>query len=92
MEKFYSHDLQCEVQQIQKRTARRLFNEGKTIYLLACYLRFDNMWSKPMPTDRKSSGGLSTFDQICRDYEAYRCCYELGYYPRFYIKVTDLQN
>lgn len=92
MERFYSYDLQCEMQQIQKRTARKLFDEGKTIYLQSCNMTFDNIWSAPIPIDRRSSGGLRTFDGICRDFVYYNCDCERGYYPRFFIKVTDLQN
>ena len=85
MERFYSHDKQCEVQQIQKRTARKLFNSGATIYLQPCNLTFDNFWSKPMAVDRKSIG-LRTFDGVCREFEFYNCDNERGQYPRFYVK------
>lgn len=92
MEKFYSYDLKCEVQQIQKRTARNLFNAGCTIYLLPANMRFDNFWQKPMPTDNTCIGYRETFDNVCATYAFYQCDCERGYYPRFYVKVTDLQN
>jgi hypothetical protein len=92
MERFYSNDLQCEVQQIQKRTARKLYDAGKTIYLHPCNMRFDNAWQTPMPANRNQKTYDWTFDILCDDYKYYNCDYERGYYIRFYVKVTDLQN
>lgn len=92
MERFYSNDLKCQVQQVQKRTAKKLFYAGVNIYLQSSNMRFDNFWQKPMPIDKSQLGYKDTFDRICNCYKYYNCDCERGYYIRFYVKVTDLQN
>ena len=90
MEKFYSTRYKCEVQQIQKRTARKLFDAGKSIFMMPSNLMFDCVWTTPMQTDRSRLGYHKNFDSICDDFKYYNCDCERGYYIRFYVKVTDL--
>jgi hypothetical protein len=92
MEKFYSTRYKCEIQQIRKDTARKLFNAGVSIFMMASNMIFDNVWSVPMQTDKSHLGWHQNFDSICNEFKYYNCDCERGYYPRFYVKVTDLQN
>lgn len=92
MERFYSRDLQCEVQQIQVRTARNLFNDGCTIYLQSSNMAFDNFWQKPIDINRSRLGYKETFETICNNFRYYNCSNEQGNYIHYYVKVTDLQN
>lgn len=88
MEKFYSHDLKCMVQQICKRTARKLFNEGKDIYFLSSKMRFDNVWMPPMCAQKDGfSFSDYSFDQICHFYEIYNCDNYRGRYTHFFVKA-----
>ena len=86
-EVFYSHDLKCRVKQISKRTARKLWDEGREIYLHSSNMRFDNVWQHPMSgsKDGYSFNGY-TFDQVCNDYESYNCDNERGRYPAYYVE------
>ena len=92
MERFYSRDLQCEVQQIQVRTARNLFNDGCTIYLQSSNMAFDNFWQKPIDINRSQLGYKETFETICNNFRYYNCSNEQGNYIHYYVKVSDLKN
>ena len=78
-EVFYSHELKCRVKQISKRTARKLWDEGREIYFHSSNMRFANMWQPPMP--------LSTFEQACNKYQYYNCDNERGKYIHFFVKA-----
>ena len=88
-EAFYSHDLKCRVKKISKRTARKLWDEGREIYFHSSNMRFDNAWQHPMPAskDGYSFNGY-TFDQVCNDYESYNCDNERGKYIHFFVKAN----
>lgn len=93
MEKFYSHDLKCMVQQICKRTARKLFNEGKDIYFLSSKMRFDNVWMPPMCAQKDGfSFSDYSFDQICNFYEIYNCDNYRGRYTHFFVKADQYEK
>ena len=70
---------------VRKDLARRLFNEGKTIYLTPSNVIADdsNYWIKPIPILTKY--GLKCFDGAVNIFEYYNCNYELGYYTNFWI-------
>ena len=52
MEEFYSSDLKCMVRRISKAKARKLWEEGFTLYFLSSNMRFDNMWQSPMEAQK----------------------------------------
>ena len=70
---------------IRKDVARRLYNEGKTIYLTPSNIvaSDSNLWIKPIPINTKY--GLKCFDGAVNEFEYYNCNYELGYYTNFWI-------
>ena len=85
---FYSHDLKCRVKQISKRTARKLWDDGREIYLHSSNMRFDNMWQHPMPACKDGYSFVGyTFDQVCSSYETYNCDNERGRYIHFFVKA-----
>lgn len=86
METFYSHYLGSMIQQIQKRTARKLFNDGKTVYLQSSKMRFDNFWQQPADINKSRASYGETFDTICNAYEHYNCDNERGKYAHFFVK------
>ena len=70
---------------IRKDVARRLYNEGKTIYLTPSNVAASdsNVWIKPLPISTKY--GLKCFDGAVNEFEYHNCNYELGYYTNFWI-------
>lgn len=90
-ESFYSNHLKCVVERIDKRTARKLYNAGKTIYLQGCTMRFDNMWQSacPISKDREQWEGQN-FDSTVNEYTYYNCDSERGRYVHFYVREKDL--
>lgn len=87
-EVFYSHDLKCRVKQISKRTARKLWDDGREIYFQSSNMRFDNVWQSPMPASKDGNSFVGySFDLICCNYKSYNCDNERGKYIHFFIKV-----
>ena len=77
---------------INKTRARRLFNEGITIYLLPCNVGLSSIWVKPCPINNRELNefmniDISYFDSQVNNFEYYNCnCNELGKYSHFYIE------
>ena len=75
---------------IRKDVARRLYNEGRTIYLTPSNVAASdsNLWIKPYSlhiTELRIGELPLTFDQRVNSFEYYNCNYELGYYTNFWI-------
>ena len=75
---------------IRKDVARRLFSEGKTVYLTPSNVAASdhNLWIKPYAINNR---GGEDFDVIVNRFEYYNCCYELGYYSMFWINEDDIR-
>ena len=75
---------------IRKDVARRLFNEGKTVYLTPSNIAASdhNLWIKPYAINNRSK---EDFDSLINRYEYYNCNYELGYYTNFWINEDDIK-
>ncbi len=69
---------------IRKDVARRLYNEGQTIYLTPSKVAASdsNTWIKPYAINNRSGGN---FNDLVNRYEYYNCNWELGYYTNFWI-------
>ena len=69
---------------IRKNVARKLFNEGRIIYLTPSNIvaTDSSPWIKPYPINNRAG---ANFDDIVNQYEFYNCNYELGYYTNFWI-------
>ena len=77
---------------IRKDVARRLYNEGKTIYLTPSNIAASdsNFWVKPFAI--KQGDGKGEFDQRVNSFEYYNCNYELGYYTNFWTNEEENKN
>lgn len=75
---------------IRKDLARRLFNEGKTIYLTPSNVAASdsNPWIKPYTINNRSE---KNFDNIVNNFEHYNCNHQLGYYTNFWISEDDIK-
>ena len=73
---------------VRKDVARRLFNEGRTIYLTPSNIAASdsNLWVKPCPISNRSE---KNFDDIVNSFEYYNCNSELGYYTNFWINEEE---
>ncbi len=67
---------------IRKDEARRLYDDGVTVYLLPCkvYPDDNHPWIKPYRMDGRS------FNQLVNEFEYYNCNNETGNYTAFYTK------
>lgn len=68
---------------INKATARKLFNEGKEIWMTACNMRPECgvLLNAPIYTD------LTDFDKAVNAFQYYNCDYERGYRVAFYLET-----
>ena len=77
-----------QYRRINKRVARRLYNDGKTIRLVArnCY---PNGWSGVGVADITihDPDNPTEFDATVAHFTYYNCNSELGYYPNYYLEV-----
>ena len=85
MEKFYSNTLHSMIQQINVVKARKLFNEGETVFLQSSNMRFENVWAPAYDINLKSG---STFDEMINSFRMYNCDNVRGNRIHFYIKVV----
>jgi len=85
MEKFYSNTLHSSVQQINVVKARKMFNEGETVFLQSSNMSFENMWASAIDINLKCG---RTFDEIINSFMVYNCDNVRGNRIHFYIKVV----
>ena len=79
------------MKKIDKRVARKLYNEGVTIHAIPHKLDPYNIYIKPFEWSNVGGRG---FDELCNEAEHYNCNYETGYYLAFYMKraLTHLSS
>ena len=73
---------------VRKNVARKLFNEGRIIYLTPSNVVASDSspWIKPYPINNRAG---QNFDDIVNNFEYYNCCWELGYYTNFWINKEE---
>lgn len=71
---------------VQKKTAKKLFTQGETIYLQSSNFVPFGVWTQAIPIKRNEDGILRKFEDIVNSFEYYNTSYEQGYYTSFYIK------
>lgn len=73
---------------VRKDVARKLFKEGRVIYLTPSNVQASdcNMWIKPYPINNE---GKRDFDSTVNQFEYYNCNSELGYYACFWINEEE---
>ena len=74
---------------ISKRHAARLYNQGKTVYLLPCKLHPASPWACPAGVQRRP-GSNRTLEDFSARYSHYNCNAETGRYPAYYVSDADL--
>jgi len=74
------------IKQIQKRTARKLFEAGVTIYLQSSNFHPFGGWSQCIDI-KKDINSNDSFDSIVNNFEFYNCTAETGLYTTFYKKI-----
>lgn len=75
---------------INKPTARKMFRQGFSIFLLPCKVRKDNGFINLLEINSFIS--VDTFDRTVMDFEFYNCNAELGYYAHYYVAKEDLEK
>lgn len=68
---------------VQRRTAKRLFEEGNEVFITPHKMRFSAQWNPPHSI---MAGSESKFDDIVNSFIYYQCNTETGKYPSFYVK------
>ena len=74
------------IKQIQKRTARKLFEAGETIYMQSSNFHPFGVWSQCIDI-KKDINNSDSFDSIINNFEYYNCSSEQGLYTTFYKKI-----
>jgi len=75
------------IKQVQKRTAKKLFEAGETIYLQSSNMRPFGAWSTCVDINKEKADG-ETFEAIVNSFEYYNCSRETGLYTTFYKRVS----
>ena len=74
------------IHQVQKRTAKKLFESGETIFLQSCKMRPFGAWSTCYDINKERVNGAN-FESIVNNFEYYNCDNERGLYTTFYKKM-----
>ena len=72
------------IEQIQKRTAKKLFDAGEDIYIQTSNFDPFGAWSSCVVINNKEG---RAFSDIVNNFEYYNCNSETGYYTTFYKKI-----
>ena len=72
--------------QVQKRTAKKLFDAGETIFLQACNMQPFGVWTQCSGANKNPDS--VTFETIVSNFEHYNCNREAGLYPTFYKRIS----
>ena len=73
------------MKKINNATARKLFNEGKELWITACNMRPQQGILLNVPVYRYLD---KDFDKIVNAFEYYNCNNECGRYAAFYIEIA----
>lgn len=90
MKLFYSHDLKCMIQQINKTAAKKYFEDGKKIFLQSSKMCFNNVWQSAIEVSKEDLTYKETFETLINGYKYYNCDSYRGKYIHFFIKESDL--
>lgn len=74
------------MKKITKSAAKKAYNDGKTIFLIASKMRLNSPWSSPMSYNSKTMKDVSSFDSLVNSFSYYNCSNETGKTVHFYIK------
>ena len=71
------------MERISKQKAKRLFETGKEIIIVACKMRIGAPWFPECSINKATN---YTFDNLINNFIYLNCSYETGYYPHYYIE------
>lgn len=86
--KFYSNRLKQFVKQINKTTARKLYDNGETIYINSCNMSFDNISQSAMEIC-KNDAYYCKFETKVNSFICYNCDNYRGKYPVFFVIANN---
>ena len=72
---------------IRKNEARKLFNCGDSVYLVACKMNPESPWVGYVEVKKDSD---KLFDDVVNEFEYYNCNYTTGRYAHFYKDETKI--
>lgn len=72
--------------QVQKRTAKKMYDSGETVYMQSSNFHPFGIWSKAHAIIKTKSNDES-FDSLVHNFEYYNCGSESGRYVIFYEKI-----
>lgn len=72
------------LKQVSKPSAKKLFNEGKSIFIQTSKFHPLGVCSQALQMDNKES----TFEEIVNSFKYYNCSNEAGKYVTFYLRVN----
>lgn len=78
-------DGKVKIKQVSKRTAQKVYDEGKTVYMQSCNMPFNSFWQSPCPAN-KNNWEVS-FEQLVNEFMYYNCDSERGKYANFFVEV-----
>ena len=73
-------------ERISKAKARKMYEAGETVYLVACKLRPDNCWGLLYDANYYNWNKCEPFDTVVAAFEWYNCRPDTGKYTAFYRK------
>lgn len=84
------------MKRVQKRTAKKLWEQGIEVYMMPCKCNLGGFWIMPCPMpninsfDETDKGiceriGITLFQKVVNSFECYNCNNEMGLYTHFYI-------
>ena len=69
-------------ERISKSQARKLFDNGETIGLIACKMNVLSPYQPPLIVNSKELE--TTFEKLVNTFTYYNCSYEMGYYIHYF--------
>lgn len=82
-----------QVKQINKTEAKKLFNAGKSFFIMPCNMVFVNLWGYPYEANKNDAIHIgcnsqeNAFDIMYNEFIYYNCNNETGKYPIFFVYV-----
>jgi len=73
------------ITRVNKTTARKLYNAGKSVLFLPCKLNPDNTFGLGIWENKELDGQYNNFEELCEGYASYNCNSYFGNYIAFYV-------
>ena len=74
---------------VTKIKARKIYNDGNTVYLIPDMMRLDNAWQSPCSISKKDNGGDREFDARVNEFVYYNCDRVRGHGVKYFVKQSD---